>query len=121
MGCERREVGIDNRQQTTESRGQRAIGYEPSAVSQTGKSGTPSMVLTSVGRMLMERPYDDLKETPAWLVIADAIAQLLEHQDIALTTKPYDVIGFLIRALADAGMLSRRVSQQPLTCLHGSV
>ena len=71
--------------------------------------------------MLMERPYDDLKETPAWLVIADAIAQLLEHQDIALTTKPYDVIGFLIRALADAGMLSRRVSQQPLTCLHGSV
>ena len=54
----------------------------------------------------MDHPYRDFENTPAWMTIATAIAELESNQDLHLATGRAYVIGYMCQHLAAAGILA---------------
>ena len=48
------------------------------------------------------QPYHDYEATPAWSVIEQAIAALVENQDIKEMTTRGRIVGYLVKCLVDA-------------------
>ncbi len=46
-----------------------------------------------------KRPYDDYIGSPFWPVIESKLEELAENTDLEITTDPYYVIGFLVKAV----------------------
>jgi hypothetical protein len=48
------------------------------------------------------KPYDSYQKTKTWKLVKSALKQLVENQDIEITTDPYYVIGFLTKKIEDS-------------------
>jgi hypothetical protein len=46
------------------------------------------------------RPFDEYRDTPLWHAVAQALSELEATREVAVSTAPEYVIGFLCRELA---------------------
>lgn len=47
----------------------------------------------------MTSPYDEYKKTETWGKVENAIDELIENQDIKLTTQKDYVVGYIVKQL----------------------
>lgn len=47
----------------------------------------------------MESPYDEYKKSSVWSIIEKAIDDLVDNQDLALTTQKNYVVGYIVKQL----------------------
>jgi hypothetical protein len=53
----------------------------------------------------MSHPFDEYRETPLWRLLATALSELEANHEVAISTAPEYVIGYLCRRL-DAARLA---------------
>ena len=46
-------------------------------------------------------PYDEYKSSPLWKTVETAIHDLVENQDLTLTTLDYYVVGYLVKNIVE--------------------
>ena len=50
----------------------------------------------------MSHPYHELESTKLWEVLKEALKELIENQDIEITTNEEYVIGFLCKSIIES-------------------
>ncbi len=53
----------------------------------------------------MRIPYKEYKNLPLWKVIEKELIELEENQDLNITTQSEIVIGSIVKAIKDSGLL----------------
>jgi hypothetical protein len=56
-------------------------------------------------------PYDKYKGLPAWSVLDGAIDRLVANNDIKETTDRSYIIGYLVKVLAESGIITEEKSR----------
>jgi hypothetical protein len=51
------------------------------------------------GKMKLKHPYNEFEESQLWKLVDEAICDLIENQDIKLTTRKEYVIGYICKVL----------------------
>jgi hypothetical protein len=66
-------------------------------------------VVPASGSVVPFRPtvYRAFESSPAWTVIDEAISELVENQDLVEGTLRHYLVGYLVNALTEAGLLDR--------------
>ena len=58
----------------------------------------------------MKHPYLDFENTVVWKELQSELEELIENQDIQLTTANQYVVGSICRRLRDAGLLREQIA-----------
>jgi hypothetical protein len=61
--------------------------------------------LKEILNMKPSHPYVAYESCPAWQVLDHAIRDLIENRDLQETTSHAHVVGYLVKQLADAGVI----------------
>jgi hypothetical protein len=55
---------------------------------------------------MQNHPYADLESTRVWVVLEKALGDLIENNDLRLTTAPEYVIGYICKQMREADLIT---------------
>jgi hypothetical protein len=58
------------------------------------------------GEPFVPSVYDEFRTSPAWAVIDRALSDLVENQDLVEGTLRYHIVGYIVKQLTEAGIVS---------------
>ena len=61
----------------------------------------------AIEEQAQENPYSKYENTVVWRVVEEAVLNLVENQDIKLTTVPVYVIGYICQQLEQNGIVKK--------------
>lgn len=62
----------------------------------------------------MNHPYKQYENTRAWKTIQQALSELMENQDIEITTREEYVVGFLCKVLYENDFIREEHKASPM-------